>query len=122
MLTVFIDHYARKRKGKDKDNDPSYGRKRSSLLRLPRPSNLRQSQSASHGIYQYCTGACLKALKADTFHPNCPNIRDHRAAGATIETVIDDVFAALCDSNVDMIGSGLIRDVSLFELQQDIQF
>ena len=45
-------------------------------------------------------------MKADTFHPNCPNIRDHRASEATIETVINDVFTALCDSNVEMIGSG----------------
>lgn len=103
---MFVDHYARKRKGKDKDNDPTYGWKPSSQPRPPRPSNLRQSQSASYGSYQYCTAACLKALKAETSYPNCPNIDDHRAAGATTETVIEDVFAALCDSSVDMIGSG----------------
>ena len=54
-----------------------------------------------------------RSPKAD---PNCPNIRDHRAAGATVEKLLKTSLLPLVIPTRTWSVRGLTRDVSLFEL------
>ena len=101
------------------EQDPPYDPKSGGSSRR-RPSNLRQ-QPPIQGNYQYCTAACLNALKRDAVHPNCPNIREHRAASpATIDTVIKDVTEALQDMMYNWSAGEIVPSVSQSKRLRDI--
>lgn len=55
---------------------------------------------------QYCTALCLKALKNDSFHPDCPNAENHKRCKFTIESVINDVLECIRYAQVKVVGGG----------------
>jgi len=89
----FYPSYQQRHNSHNERNDPTYQPRNSGSTSRSRSGSRPSTLSRPYGYQNqvesdYCTPACLKALRDDTFHPGCPNVLYHRSTGATRETVL----------------------------------